>query len=1014
MHLWDGVALRPTEVRSSRTTAEGGAFSEDGSGRAGVGVTMAIQTADDFFTLLEKSRLLTAAELAEARQNNGEADSRAVARSLVRQQRLTRWQAGQLLAGRSSFFLGKYKLIDLLGHGGMGRVFLGEHTTMNRRVALKILPRRIGKDPAALERFLAEARNVAALDHPNIVQAYSVDNEGDRYYLVMEYVDGMDLEELVNEEGPPEFDVAADYIRQAAEGLAHGHERGMVHCDIKPSNLLVNRQGVVKLVDMGLARAAGRDEEENGAADERVLGTVDYMAPEQGLESTDFDHRADVYSLGCTFYFLLTGRPPFPGGTLPQRILKHQTQTPPSIAKLRPGAPPELVAICERMMAKSPDDRYQSAQALSQALAPWRLAPGKASRDSGTMRVKMAEPLEAPDAGFPGINVGGTPAKPQAEKGAAAPAESGEKVGLLATPGRKIAAGVVAFLLLAGIVAGATLPFILGGEEPDEKQAAQGGTQAGEETPDGSRSEEPEDFVEDPLLDEPTEPDASQPAEGPPAGEEPPGGESDPAEPDAGEEPAAPPEENPSDQPPGEEPPGVEVPAQGPEEPDPAAEPSPGEGGGEQPDDKPEPKSPDGPKEPKPGPDTEKPKPPPKKPDPFGELASAVELPAPGGSAGSEAVGPVSLGRLQLPGNASVDIELVGGEEVLKGDRGFRLNGSGNGRWTIHFNDAARPGAEPQQTELAQINLDAQSRALQFRWLAGSGSVAPAHVRALRNCGLQLKVGGETRLLPLGNPEHVEPLQVNLQAGTARQNLPAGSLPDEELLRVEVTRLEGDFVKHKFEPESGIGGEEGVRIVFPNDGTVPTYGFLVKLAARGSTARLEATAFMRLQQQQQAGAQPGAAPAPAAAPARAPARPRPAQANNEVPLNLRMLEQALQAQVRGKMVIEAKYGTADQIKKNKRIPEQMKQPLQAQLDQANVAIGQLQILGDRCQKMQANGKIHYRVFAQIGGQQLDLVDTKQPGPAVEPVAPLGGEDGLDLDLDGDGNDSGGEGKKTFF
>ena len=203
----------------------------------------------------------------------------AAAKTLARLGLISRWQAAQLLLGRSTFTLGKYRLIQMLGRGGMGSVCLAEHVTMNRRVVLKIISPRAGKDPASLERFLGEARAAAALDHPNIVQAYSVDNEGDRYYLVMEYVEGMDLQRLVEAEGPLDCERAVDYIRQAADGLDHAHQRSMIHRDIKPANLLVNPQGVIKILDMGLAKLTDDDKPANGEQDERVLGSVDYLAP---------------------------------------------------------------------------------------------------------------------------------------------------------------------------------------------------------------------------------------------------------------------------------------------------------------------------------------------------------------------------------------------------------------------------------------------------------------------------------------------------------------------------------------------------------------------------------------------------------------------------------------------------------------------------------------------------------------------------------------------------------------
>jgi len=365
---------------------------------------MALGSMDEFLAVLERSKLLKPEEIAEVqRLAQDMSDPPELAKTLVRKGILTRWQAGQLLAGRSKCTVGKYKLFELLGRGGMGSVYLGEHVMMNRRVALKIIPRHIGKDPAGLERFLAEARTIASLDHPNIVQAYSVDNEGDQYYLVMEYVEGLDLKRLVEAEGPLDCASAVDYVRQAADGLAHAHARKMVHCDIKPSNLIVNPQGVVKILDMGLARLAGQEQVggEVSEQDERILGSVDYMAPEQALHTSDFNHRADIYSLGCTLYFLLTGHAPFPEGTLPERILKHQNQEPQSISAQRSDVPQSLIEICKKMMSKRPANRYQTAAELSQVLAAWR--PGE-KRVQRVLQLKKKEPVDE----LPGPDLLGT------------------------------------------------------------------------------------------------------------------------------------------------------------------------------------------------------------------------------------------------------------------------------------------------------------------------------------------------------------------------------------------------------------------------------------------------------------------------------------------------------------------------------------------------------------------------------------------------------------------------------
>ena len=336
--------------------------------------------------LVEKDRLQALVALLE-KESGGKlpSDVDEVGRRLVAEELITPWQCEKLLEGRHrGFFLGRYKLLGQLGSGGMSTVYLGEHVLMQRRVAIKVLPRARVADTSYLARFHREARAAASLDHPNIVRAYDVDNDGDTHYLVMEFVDGRDLQQMVKKGGRLEYAAAADYIRQSAEGLGHAHSNGLIHRDVKPANLLVDHKNVVKVLDLGLARFT--DESQASLTvqyDENVLGTADYLAPEQAIDSHGADARADIYSLGCAFYFLLTGHPPFPDGTLPQRLMAHQKQQPPSIANERPDAPADLIEICMKMMAKKPADRYQTMDDVAQALQRWLSDRGLGSGGSG-------------------------------------------------------------------------------------------------------------------------------------------------------------------------------------------------------------------------------------------------------------------------------------------------------------------------------------------------------------------------------------------------------------------------------------------------------------------------------------------------------------------------------------------------------------------------------------------------------------------------------------------------------
>ncbi len=297
-----------------------------------------------------------------------------LARLLVRNGLMTGFQAEQFLLGKfKGFQLDNYRLIDRIGVGGTGTVYLAEHKVMRCPVAVKILSAALADNEAMRARFRREAQAVAALNHPNIVRANDFGRAGTIHYLVMEYIDGPSLQQVIEREGALPVARACDYIRQAAIGLQYAHEAVLVHRDIKPANLLVNSSGTVKILDLGLVRFTPEGEESlTKKFDEHsVMGTADYLAPEQALHLHDADARADIYSLGATFHALLTGKPPFPEGTAPQKLLWHQTRTPTPVCTRRPEVPAEVGNLIAAMMAKVPAQRVQSCAEVAALLEPW-------------------------------------------------------------------------------------------------------------------------------------------------------------------------------------------------------------------------------------------------------------------------------------------------------------------------------------------------------------------------------------------------------------------------------------------------------------------------------------------------------------------------------------------------------------------------------------------------------------------------------------------------------------------
>jgi WD40 repeat protein/tRNA A-37 threonylcarbamoyl transferase component Bud32 len=269
------------------------------------------------------------------------------------------------LAGHES-----YRIVRLIGAGGMGTVYEAEHRVLHRPVALKVIKRSLTDHPVIVERFRREVRAAARLSHQNIVTICDAEDAGGTLFLVMEYVEGVSLGRLVKERGPLPVAEACDAVRQTALGLQHAHERGVVHRDVKPENLIRCAGGTVKVLDFGLAALTA---ERGGALTDTnvIMGTPDYMAPEQAEDPRSADVRADVYSLGCTLYHLLTGRVPYPASTRMQKLLAHREQPLPSIRQACPEVPVGLACVLERMLAKRPDDRYQTPGEAAAALAPF-------------------------------------------------------------------------------------------------------------------------------------------------------------------------------------------------------------------------------------------------------------------------------------------------------------------------------------------------------------------------------------------------------------------------------------------------------------------------------------------------------------------------------------------------------------------------------------------------------------------------------------------------------------------
>jgi serine/threonine protein kinase len=359
----------------------------------------------EFFERLRKSHLLSESQWEQmACRFDGAGSSTNVAESLVAEGILTPFQICTLTSGDTQpLILGRYRLLDELGRGGMGRVYKALHTVMDRVVAVKVISPELIRDPLAVEWFRREVRACTQLAHPNIVMAYDADEAEGLHFLVMEYVHGITLDALVKQIGPLPIPYICALMCQAARGLQHAHDKAMVHRDIKPGNLLIPfsesehlPEILVKILDFGLARLQGKTKGDTISlrGETGVLGTPDYIAPEQSRDIHSADIRSDLYSLGCAFYFALAGRVPFPGENAIEKLLKHLTEIADPLEKIRPDVPPEIAGLVRRLMAKDPAERPQTPAEVVKELDFWKAEPS--SLDSGTSRPSCPPFLSPP------------------------------------------------------------------------------------------------------------------------------------------------------------------------------------------------------------------------------------------------------------------------------------------------------------------------------------------------------------------------------------------------------------------------------------------------------------------------------------------------------------------------------------------------------------------------------------------------------------------------------------------
>ncbi len=1021
---------------------------------------MAVTTTKEFLAVCGKCGLLDDDQQAEAEQWTKQTDDpKRMAATMAKREWVTRWQAHQLLNGRKTFTMGKYQLIDLLGRRGMGNVFLAQHTTMNRKVALKIVSKKIGQDPQLLKRFLDEARAIATLDHDNIVRAYSVDKEGDCYYIVMEYVEGRDLEDIVRHDGPLDSETAAAFIQQAADGLAHAHEKELIHGDIKPSSLLMAADGTLKITDVGISEFTFGNKYDSGEQKQLEPIAVNYTAPELSGDDPLPDPRSDIYSLGCTLYFLLTGQPPFPKGSALERMEKHRSEAPEPILNKRPDVSKNLAKVCRKMMAKDAAERFRAAGVVQKVLAevvqmeqanrrkstedaappPPRdakapapviaVARGKgngepAGKKKSAIPAKMkrapaaaaaatddaggkpaagkkkaaAAPAKKKSAGGPAFDfleksdtetagaaptiqvgkrrkktaakpakaaaavaVAASPAKAQtaaADPGAAPARQAGSKSSLFQrNPRWLIIGGAIALcLLLAGGGVAGTIWFFSGDDDDETVAEEDGSGNDGQATTDdegGSADRDDEGgsvgrddeggSVRDDEGDEPGSGEVAvdSPTDGSDEAMASADGTDDPESPDGtplgdGGTTDDPSEESQDDETDGDDPGD-----------DGGNDPSAGDGSttSEEPDESTPEEDPPPVDEPK-----EEPKPPPKPKNPFKDFTPDVTLAAADADGGAD---PQKLTAVEVADDTIWFVTLLGGEDIGKGKQ-LKLNANGEdggkARWTL---DLETPAKGQVAASTAQVgNVWYEGGSLMFQWTK-EGTDVPAGV--MESCLVQIDVEAESRTLSMIKPQMVEPLVIDFQKKAAPVKIEFENLPDSDKLKLEITRLEGVKEEMQLEPNGPVPVRKPlhVRVMFTtilSKNLLPGAAFQVNMAEyRGNlTVSHRLTGSIASVPNVQAALQKMRAGFPLAP-----------DAKNAVSDEIKRLEGMMKG------------------KQGKGLRGEDRVKVQQGIDMAGTVLW----FDDFVKAVDGVGKIHYRIFMEIEGRQVDIVRTEPPKPA---------------------------------